>query len=98
MTIDILPDLGNAETAFIIGPLFPVELRNMRIDEYLFGTRLIRVFAFVLFILVGEYLAGVHYKKADVAVDLGRGETYPAAVIHGLPHIFDQLGESGGFG
>src|SRR5258708_3180905 len=98
ITVDVFPDLGNAQATFIIRPFLAVELHDMRIVKYLFGTRLIRIFAFVLFILVGEYLAGIHYKEPDVPVDLRRSQPYPATVIHGLPHIFYQFGQPGVFG
>src|ERR1700694_3474936 len=32
-TIYVFPDLGNAEAAFIVGPVVPMLLHNMRIDK-----------------------------------------------------------------
>src|SRR6202012_2588113 len=40
---DILPDLGNAKTALVIGPFFAIQLDDMRIDEHLLDPRPIRV-------------------------------------------------------
>src|SRR3979490_2819883 len=83
--VNIFPDLGYAETSFIIRPFLPVEARDMRVDEYLLHAGPIWIFSFLILFQVLEDLVGIHYEKTDIPVDLGSRQPDPVAGIHGLP-------------
>src|SRR5687768_16739364 len=80
-----------AETAFVIGPFFAIQRFDMGIDKYLFDTGLIGVAAFFIVVLVFEHLGTIYEEEADIAVDLGSGQSNTIAGIKRFPHIGDQL-------
>ena len=63
----------------------------MWIDEYFFYSGCIWIFSFLLFIKVFKYLFGIYYKNTDVFIYLRCGKSYTIAVIHGFPHISNEL-------
>jgi hypothetical protein len=68
---------------------------DVGVDEHLFKTGLIRVFAFFIVLQVFKYLVAVNHKQADVFIYLGCGQAYAVAVVHGFPHIGNELFKAG---
>src|SRR6516225_3718610 len=75
---DIFADFGNAQTTLIIAPLLSVQFVDMCIDKHLLDTWFIRVFSFILFILIGKNLVAVDDKETDIPIHLWCGQSYPA--------------------
>ena len=95
ITLNIFPDLGNAQATFVISPFFPVQRFHMRIYEYLLYTGGIRIFFLFILVHACKDLCAVYHKNAYILIHLWRSKPYPAGSIHGLPHIFNKFAEMG---
>src|SRR6185437_845367 len=94
---NILSYFWYAQAALVISPIVTFGFFNLRVYKNTFVAIIAGVIICFFLIKVFNYLHAVHYKKANILVDLRRGQTDALAIIHRFPHIVYKLLQTGIF-